>query len=151
MILGGPLARKVWAILAYQFDEAVASALLTGRVSFRVRRGEVREVYRDGGLLLVRRPPDGLFSISIEAGRIIVDSSPPPSYRIIVKGDREVKGSILARDVASMDYRLRPGDEVVIVDESDRLIGVGRLRVPPVMLNGLERGEIARVRRKVKK
>lgn len=150
LVYNTTLARLVWAGLAYQFDPVIASRLLEGSIGFRVSRGFVREVYRDDRLLLVRRPTDGFYSISLLAGEMIRASTKPPRFRVIVKGDRIIKGSVLARDVLHIDGRLKPGDEVIIVDEGDRLIGVGRLRVPPLMFNGLERGEIARVRKRVK-
>ncbi len=144
------LYRRVWGVLAYQFTPRIADALLDGSITFRLARGDVREVYRGGSLLLVRRPNDGLFSITLAAGEIIRRTVGPPRFRVVVRGDREVKGSILVRDVVDLDQGLRPGDEVIIVDQADNLIGVGRLRVPPIMLNGLDRGEVARVRRRVK-
>ncbi|MCE4599206.1 MAG: hypothetical protein F7C81_03305 [Desulfurococcales archaeon] len=137
--------------LAYQFDYRVAEALLPtpDRVSIRYsKKGKIKEVWLDDELLLVRRPNDGFFSISLRAAQIIISTSNKPKYRIIVKGDRELKGSVLARDVVEVDPDLRPGDEVVIVDVNDNIIGVGRLRVSPIMLIGLEKGEIARVRKK---
>ncbi|MCE4602737.1 MAG: hypothetical protein F7C08_02355 [Desulfurococcales archaeon] len=142
---------RIYAILLYQFNDRVADALINGRITYRIVRGDVREVYRDGELILVRRPTDGLFSISLVAGELIQRAEKPPGFRIVVRGDREIRGSVLARDVVGIDENLRPGDEVVIVDEEDRLVGVGRLRVPPIMLNGLERGEVARVRKRVKR
>jgi len=137
--------------LAYQFDYSVAEALLPAphRISVRYsRKGRIREVWLDENLLLVKRPNDGLFSIGLKAAQIIVSVASKPRYRVIVKGDRELKGSVLARDVVEIDPNLRPGDEVIIVDADDNVIGVGRLRVSPIMLIGLEKGEIARIRRK---
>ena len=142
---------RIYAILLYQFSGRVAEALTSGRITYRLARGDVREVYRDGQLILVRRPTDGLFSISLAAGELIRRAEEPPRFRVVIRGDREIRGSVLARDVVGVDEGLRPGDEVLIVDENDNLVGVGRMRVPPIMLNGLERGEVARVRKRVKR
>lgn len=148
--MSGRVIERIHAILTFQFSEAVANSLISGHISYRLARGDVREVYRDGELILVRRPTDGLFSISIEAGKAIKRAEPYPRFRIVIRGDREIRGSILARDIIEVDPGLKPGDEVVIVDKGDNLVGVGRVRVPPIMLNGLDRGEVARVRRRVK-
>lgn len=133
---------------AYQWDWSVARALIPGPEGFMVDivRGRMRYVLMEGSVYLTLRPNDGLFSPSLAAARRIIAASEPPRYRIIIRGDREVRGSILARDVAGMDPELRPGDEVVIVDENDALVGVGRLRVPYRMIDGLVYGEVARVR-----
>lgn len=137
--------------LEFQFDYKVAEALLPSIDRIEVRyskKGRIKEIWLDNELLLVRRPNDGLFTLSIKAAKIIVAISDRPRYRIVVKKDRELKGSVLARDVIEIDPLLRPGDEVIIVDSEDTVVGVGRLRLPPTMLIGLDRGEIARVRKK---
>lgn len=105
----------------------------------------------DGKRIFTLRPNDGLFSLSLEAARMIVASVPPPRLRVVVDGSFEIRGSILAAGVRSMDPELRPGDECIVVDPSDRVLAVGRVRIPPSMLEGLRRGETVRIRRAVKR
>jgi len=107
-------------------------------------------VIRNGKVYLTLRPTDGYFSLSIHAAERVRIASKPPRYRLVVSEAAELKGSVLAPVVKMIDESLRPGDEVLIVDESDRLLAVGRLRVPPIMINGLSRGEVARVRARVR-
>ncbi|MCE4600055.1 MAG: tRNA-guanine transglycosylase [Desulfurococcales archaeon] len=139
------------AIAAFQWDWNVAFSLFPEGEEFSVdiRRGRVRYVILEGRVYLTLRPNDGLFSVSIPAAERIVSSTVPPRFRLVVRGDREIRGSILARDIVGIDPGLRPGDEVVIVDKEDSLIGVGRLRVPVNMMEGLVYGEVARVRSRV--
>jgi len=141
------------SIAAYQWDWTVAESLLPleEELVLDVRRGVVRHVLRAGKVYLTRRPTDGLLSPSIEAAERIRQASTPPRYRVVVDaGPGELRGSVLVVHVVNIDPGLRPGDEVIIVDRDDRLVGVGRLRVPPVMIEGLSRGEVARVRSKVR-
>ncbi|MCE4617927.1 MAG: hypothetical protein F7C37_00615 [Desulfurococcales archaeon] len=146
--LSGSELRVLRARAAYQWDWRVAEALLPSPEGFQIDvvRGRIRYVIFKGAVYLTLRPNDGLFSPSKAAAERIIRSSQPPRYRIIIRGDREIRGSILARDVVSIDPDLKPGDEVVIVDQEDNLVGVGRLRVPPSMIEGLMYGEVARVR-----
>ncbi|MCE4628347.1 MAG: hypothetical protein F7C34_04275 [Desulfurococcales archaeon] len=142
---------RIRAILEYQFDAEVASALLEGRILVETGgKGSVRYVIVDGVRMLTLRPNDGLFSISVPAARRIVASSKPPRYRVIVRGEREIRGSVLVADVIEMDPELRPGDEAVVVDRDDKIIAVGRVKLPRAILDGLARGEVVRVRRRVK-
>ena len=113
-------------------------------------RGKIRYILLKGKVYLTIRPNDGYMTPSIRAAERIREASDPPKYRIIVREDREIKGSILARDIIDIDYELRAGDEVLIVNRDDKLIGVGRLRIAPRMLKGLKYGEVARLRSKVK-
>ncbi len=140
------------AIASIQFGRAAAEALLPSPDRLTVYRGKggrPRSILLDGDLILVWRPTDGYFSLTLSGAKIVKGVTRPPRLRVIVKGDREIRGSVLARDVLGIDPLLRVGDEVIVVDRDDRIVGVGRLRVPPRMVEGLERGEVVRVRKKV--
>ncbi|MEB3765099.1 MAG: tRNA-guanine transglycosylase [Desulfurococcales archaeon] len=142
---------KLRAILSYQFGDDVSSLLLGNPDEIEVdvtSRGKIRNVYKSGERILTLRPNDNLYSLGLGAAKLIVSGTSPPRLRIIVRGDRELRGSVLARDIVSYDEDLRPGDECVIVDRDDNLIGVGRVKISPHMIDGLDRGEIVRVRHK---
>ncbi len=136
------------AVAAYQWDWRVAHNIVRDREEYVVdfRRGRPRHVLLGGRVYLTLRPGDGLFSLTLESGVRVLEASEPPRYRVVVRGP-EFQGSVLAPIVVSVDPNLRPGDEVLVVDEDDRLLGVGRLRVPPRALGSLRRGEVVRVRR----
>lgn len=136
------------AVAAYQWDWRVAANLVRDGEEYIVdfRRGRPRHVILEGRVYLTLRPGDGLFSLTLSSAERVREASEPPRYRVIVRRG-EFQGSVLAPIVASIDPRLRPGDEVLVVDEDDKLLGVGRLRVPPRALEALSRGEIVRVRR----
>jgi uncharacterized protein with predicted RNA binding PUA domain len=137
--------------LAFQFDFNVARSLLPSPDVVSVvlsSTGRVRYVLVNGVRMLTLRPTDGFFTLSIEAGEIVRRASKPPRFRVVVKGGEvtRVKGSILKPIVLDIDPHLRPGDEVIVVDELDNLVGVGKLKLPPVVVKSLEKGEVVRVR-----
>ena len=136
------------ARLAYQFSWRVAEAFekRSDRLEVGLVGGRLRYVYLDGRHALTLRPNTGLFTISETAGRLIIEAERPPRFRVVVRGDREIKGSVLAVDVVQVDERIRPGDEVVIVDSEDRLLAVGRARVSASLMVSLDYGEVVRVR-----
>ena len=138
--------------VAFQWDWNVARSVFREGEDYVLDlvRGRIRYILLGGRVYFTLRPNDGFLSPSLVSGERVREASQPPKYRVIVKGDREIKGSILARDVRLIDPDLRAGDEILVVDESDRLIGIGRLRVPPLMIEGLNYGEVARVRSRVK-
>ena len=139
--------RWVLARLAFQFDPIVATRILPSPENFIVelsKRRVPRYVFRNGKHYLTLKPSDGLFTISLDVGKIVVDASEYPRYRVVVRSLSG--GSVFAHDVVDMDPDLRPGDEVVVVNEDGEVIGTGRLKIPLVMLKGLTRGEIVRVR-----
>lgn len=149
----GPALDAIRAVLSYQFSPRVAFALTTPEDEVEVEyssKGRVRFVRLKGERILTRRAGDGLYALSPRAAEVILRVEPPPRFRVIVKDPGLISGSVLVANVERVDHLLRPGDEVIIVDRGDRLVGVGRLRVPPAMISGLERGEVVRVRRTVK-
>jgi len=138
--------RMLRARLAWQFGGRVAAALLRGEVEVEYgARRRIRYVYLNGVLILTLRPGDGLFSVTRAAGEIIRESVEPPRFRVKVRGG-DLKGSVFVRDVEWMDPALRPGDEAIVVGGGDELLGVGRVRLPPTMINGLSRGEVVRLK-----
>ena len=140
----------IWGILAFQFDERVATALLDPPDEIEVilgSKGRIRYILRGGKHLLTLRPTDGFFTLSVEAAKIIKTVTQPPRYRVIIKGDREIKGSVLARDVVEADPSIEAGDEVLVVTKVDELVGVGRAKVPGRYMSNVMVGEVVRLRR----
>ena len=138
--------RMLRARLSWQFTPRVAEALLSGSVEVEYgARRRIRYVYLDGVLILTLRPGDGLFSITRAAGEVIRRVEAPPRFRVKVSS-AELAGSVFVKDVEWMDPALRPGDEAIVVSEGDVLLGVGRVRIPATMINGLSRGEVVRLK-----
>lgn len=138
-------------VLAFQFSDRVARALTSPESEVMVEyssTGRIRYVWLGGERILTRRAGDGLYALSsLKAGVLVARSEPPPRFRVVVREPEFVGRGVLAVNVAGIDPLLRAGDEVVIVDEDDRVLGVGRLRVPPPLALTLMRGEVVRVRK----
>ncbi len=139
------------SIANYQFGYPVGEILITEDVLVGVSPStrRIREVYRPGiGLLLVLRAKDYRYTLSLEAAKLLLEALPMPRLRAVVGGSIEYK-SVPCRLVERIDTSLYAGDEVIVVDRSDSLIGVGRLRLSPVeiMENGCV-GEAVRLRKK---
>lgn len=137
--------------MAFQFDFNVARALLPSPDVVDVilsSTGRVRYVLVNGVRMLTLRPSDGFFTLSIEAGEVVRRSSTPPRFRVVVKGGEvdKIRGSVLKPIVLDVDPLARPGDEVIVVDELDSLVGVGKLKLSPVTVKSLEKGEVVRIR-----
>ncbi|RLG08230.1 MAG: pseudouridine synthase, partial [Thaumarchaeota archaeon] len=58
--------------------------------------------------------------------------------------------SPLARDVIYYDERIRPGDEVLLLDEDGNFMAVGRAVVSGSTIKGLERGVVVKIRKSLK-
>jgi len=70
--------------------------------------------------------------------------------RVVVEDDAvsfiEEGKSVFAKFVAEIDANLRPGDEALIVDKKDKLVGAGTLVLSPKEALDFNRGVAVRVR-----
>ncbi|MEM0340517.1 MAG: PUA domain-containing protein [Acidilobaceae archaeon] len=145
------LALRVYSVLAYQFGVEVAECFMKYERDMDVMlspRGRIRDVLLKGERLLTLRPTIGLFALTLKAGEIIRECVEPPRHRVIIDSSRIdfIKGSVLRPIVLDIDPMVRAGAEVIVVDERDTLVGVGRLRLPPAAVKSVERGEVVRLR-----
>lgn len=143
--------QRVYSILAYQFGLEVADCFKNyeDRMDFVLSStGRIRDVLIDGKRILTLRPSIGLFTLTMESGEIIKRCTKSPRLRVIVNSEMAhlIKGSVLRPVVKDLDPTLRCGGEVLVVTESDELIGVGKLRIPPIVVKSIERGEVVRLR-----
>jgi predicted RNA-binding protein (TIGR00451 family) len=58
--------------------------------------------------------------------------------------------SVFAKHVTQVDLRLRAGDEVLVVDEADSLLAVGKAFLCPEEMLDLTRGVAVRTRHSIK-
>ncbi|MFX0162499.1 MAG: tRNA guanosine(15) transglycosylase TgtA [Candidatus Hodarchaeota archaeon] len=108
------------------------------------RTGKIREVYDEETLLGILRM-DGLFIPSIYCAELLKNVLDYPRSRVFV-GDEEVISfiktgrSVFAKFVEDCDPEIRPKEEVLIVDKSDRLVGVGTSLLSADELLSFDRG-----------
>jgi len=140
---------SVKAIVRMQFGEEAERALLGGALSFvKSRNGRIRNVLCDGKHILSLRAEDGYFSLKLEGAKKLL-SLPYPEMRAVVGEEsedpvREGK-NVFAKFVVDADD-VMIGNEVVVVNKKDDLLGVGRaLMVKEEMLT-FKRGIAIKVR-----
>jgi 7-cyano-7-deazaguanine tRNA-ribosyltransferase len=131
---------KVVAVCDYQFGRDAAAAIfgsydladLEKRVEFVKSKntGMIRNVIVDGEHVLSLRARDGYFTLKLPGAKKLIQAFPSPKLRVVVDGDsfpfnKEGK-NVFAPFVLDADEDIRPGDDVIIVNEKDELAGVGR-------------------------
>jgi len=143
------------AILTYQFSEEFARAFLkpfsTMIVKFSRSTGKIREIYYENKPQASYRPPFGTFSISLAAALRILPLLPPLQHRVVVLSDVadfiKTGKSVFAKHVVGIDPTLHIGDEVLVVDQVDNLLAVGKLHLPPHYFPSMQFGSAVKVRK----
>lgn len=145
-------------IAAYQFSSReVSECLFPKKDEFLVQRslstGKIRNVLiKDGPkLYLVLRAQDLLFSLTLISATRFKECTKPPKFRVIVPSSvsnfvREGR-NVFAKFVIEADPDLRPNDEVLIVDEFDNLLAVGKMRLSGEEVKQYKRGVAVHVKR----
>ncbi len=144
--------RRLRVIADYQFGWGAGECLIPDGVVVGVSPNtlRVREVRSPEGVLLATlRASDYFYSLSLEGARRLLSCFERPRLRVIVDPSRVRHKSIPSSAVLNVDDALRAGDEAIVVDGSDSLIGVGRLRLSPLEIKAGVAGEAVRLRKKV--
>ncbi len=143
------------AILNYQLRVNVGDHVFPEGVLLKISRntGKIREVLTpDGNESIVSVVASTYtFNLKMYAAKIIHKHVPPPKLRVVVVNEVaddivEQKSTVFARHIITIDDELRAGDEVLVVDESDRLLCVGRLLLSPEEVLHFIRGPAVKLR-----
>ncbi|WP_292319447.1 PUA domain-containing protein [Caldisphaera sp.] len=138
------------AILSYQFDSRVADAFIKKPLKISMRLGKIRYVYLEEKRIMTLRPTDFGFTLDIESGKIVLENSEYPKYRVVVKEGVNYLGDVMGIDVIDADPSIKPGDEVVIINNKGEIVGIGKARVPGFMMKSIGKGEAVRIRKVLK-
>ena len=146
---------RIRDITNYQFERNIGLKFFPDEVemSLSKRTGRIRHIYLDGVLIATLRPTDGFFSLTVSGAQRLTSLIKFPRLRVIIQGDVEVfakKGmNIFARHVIAADPNIRPGEEVIITDEKDKVLAVGKALLNGKEMLSFKRGVAVRTRRGV--
>ena len=146
----------------YQFGSGAGVALFPPGTPITIRRssgGRPRQII-DGnvddtpgsaeGDRIVSYATDGRFTLGELGGRRIRAAFDPPRHRVAVGDESEPfirEGrNAFAKFVVDADEGIRPGDEVLVLDDDDDLLGVGRAELSGAELAAFDSGVAVKVR-----
>jgi len=142
----------LYCLADFQFGRGAGKALFPRNIDFTYSKylNRPKTVFDSMGVIVTLSTKTGLLVLSLEGAKRLHRKVKPPRLRVVVQSNvgefiRAGK-SVFCKHVRNMDKSLRPGDEVLIVDRSDHLLGYGRLVLPPDLALGLRRGVAAKVR-----
>ena len=145
--------RRIRSVADYQFGKGVGEALFPQNVeiTYSKRTGRIRYVFLNGKRLATMRPLDGLFSLSIEGARRVVDSGVLVKCLVTVKNDVSKfiaeGGDVFAVHVLRADSEIRPKDEVIVVNEKGEVLAVGKAVLSGEEMTAFKVGVAVKVRR----
>ncbi len=144
--------RRIRSVADYQFGKGVGVRLFPENVDIVHSKatGRIRYVSLNGKRLATLRPTDGLLSLSITAAIFIVKNVAFARCFVMVR--KEVSefvadgGDVFAAHVVKADEAIRAKDEVIVVDEDNRVLAVGRALLSSMEMKAFKTGVAVKVR-----
>ena len=123
------LRQKAVSTADYLFGSGAGDILFSDADIHKARTGRIRRATSKDGLLATFRASDG-FVVPTMMGAERLLKLPFPRNRVVAREDvaefiKQGK-SVFAKFVETCDDELRPYQEVIVVDEDDRLLATGR-------------------------
>ncbi|MCF2139061.1 MAG: pseudouridine synthase [Candidatus Lokiarchaeota archaeon] len=142
-------------IFTYQFNASVASVLLSTfpKMTFKFshKTKKLKYIYVDNQIFASYRPQTGTFSLGFGAANLILHHTSMPTLRVVVLTEVQdfIKDgkSVFSQHVVDVDPSLHIGDEVIIVNETDELLAIGKLFYPPIYIRQRVKGSCVKVRK----
>lgn len=145
---------KLRAIADYQFGSGAREALMGGAVAKWARTDRIRSVYSGGELIATLRAHDGFLTLTPAGAQRLLEL-PSPKNRVVVIDDAEefVRGgkSVIAGFIAEADPKIRPYQEVIVVNKKDELLGTGRALLNAEEMQSFKKGAAVKIRHRVPK
>ncbi|MFW9818221.1 MAG: PUA domain-containing protein [Candidatus Thorarchaeota archaeon] len=151
--------RQIQGISDYQFGKEITNILFDniGQISFErsSKTNKIKYVFYQNHLLLILRPTNGFFTLSLFSAKKIIKETLVPKLRVIVLNEISEfikKGrNVFCKHVVDIDGALRPLDEVIVVNQDDELLGIGKLKVPVSYIKDFSVGIAVNVRKGIYK
>lgn len=144
-------APRLRTIADYQFGHGAGDALFPGDeplAVIRSRSDRISQVHADGERL-VTFSTGGRFTLGVAGGQRLAAAFERPRNRVVVGEESEpfVRDgkNTFAKFVRDVDPAVRPGDEVLVVNDTG-LLAVGRAELPATAMVDFEHGMAVRVR-----
>ncbi len=147
--------RKIKAISDYQFGPEITDILFDDITPLRIERSrntdKIKFIYHENDLLLTLRPTNGFFSLTLHSARKILKNTKAPKMRTIVLTEisefiKEGR-NVFCKHVVDIDTDLRPMDEVIVVNQDDELLAIGRLKIPARQVKFFQSGIAINIRK----
>lgn len=145
--------KRIRGIADYQFSSKIGNKFFPDGVgiSYSKSTGRIKHIYLNKALLATLRPTNGMFSLTIAGARRIIPLIDYPKLRVIVQKEIEnfiMDGrNVFAPHVIMADEEIRPGEEVIVTNNKDEVLAVGKSLLTGREMLAFNRGVAVKVRR----
>jgi uncharacterized protein with predicted RNA binding PUA domain len=150
------LLRKARTIADFQFGKDAGNVLFPESVEFILSKtGRISQILENGKRIATLRSFDGLLTLSIEGARRLHQYFEYPRLRVVMNDESstfiEKGGTAFCKHVIDVDPDIRAYDELIVVDEQDRLLATGKAMLSGEEMKIFGHGVAVKVRAGIKK
>lgn len=144
--------RRIRYIADYQFGKGAGKILFPDSVRLVIspKTGRVRQIMDGDNRIATIKPASGWLSLGIEGAKRLHKFFPFPRLRVAVLNEVSefiaAGKNVFAKHVVKVDEEIRAEDEVLVVDEGDRLLATGKAILSAIEMPDLKRGVAVDVR-----
>ena len=143
--------KRIRTIADYQFGRGAGDALFPDNVEFKFSiTKRIRQILLDNNRIATVRAKDGMLTLSIMGAGKLHEFIGHPGRRVVVNSDAApfvAKGkTAFSRHVVAVDPDIRAGEDVLVVDENDRLLATGKAVLAPLEMLSFKKGIAVDVR-----
>ncbi|HEX9861702.1 MAG TPA: PUA domain-containing protein [Candidatus Bathyarchaeia archaeon] len=144
--------KRIRSTADYQFGKDIGVKLFPENVEILYSKatGRIRYVNLNGERLATLRPTDGLLSLSITAAQRIVKNAVPAQCFVTARNDVSKfiadGGDVFAAHVVKADDAIHAKDEVIAMDETGKVLAVGRAMLSSSEIMAFKTGVAVKVR-----
>ena len=137
--------KRIRTIADYQFGRGAGEILFSEDVAFQFSTtGRIRQILLDNERIATIRAKDGMLTLSMKGAGKLHGLIKYPGQRVVVNNDAApfvAKGkTAFSRHVVTVDPEIRAGQEVLIVDENDRLLATGKTVLSALEMQAFKKG-----------
>ncbi|RUM33700.1 MAG: pseudouridine synthase [Archaeoglobus sp.] len=150
------MLRTVRLIADYQFCRGAGKALFPETCEFILSStGRIRQIVDDGVRIATLKSDTGLLTLSIEGAIRLHRAFKYPAFRVCVSSNVSefiaAGKSVFSKHVVDVWNEIRPGDEVIVVNEEDELLSTGRAVLSAIEMLEFMRGVAVETRQGILK
>ncbi len=144
--------QKIRSIADYQFGKNVGTKFFPedSDIIFSRNTGKIRYVYLEKELLATLRPTTGLFILTVSGAKQMMNKIDSPNLWVRIEDEAEPfvsRGrSVFAKHVKEVDDEIRPNEEVIVINNRNEVLAVGRALLSGIEMKAFERGVAVSVR-----
>ena len=148
----GYFLQKIRSIADYQFGKGVGAKFFPedSEIVFSRNTGKIRYVYLENDLLATLRPTTGLFILTISGAKRMMCELESPKLWVRIEDEAEPfvsKGrSVFAKHVIEVDEEIRPNEEVIVLNNQNEVLAVGRASLTGIEMKTFCKGVAVNVR-----